>query len=361
MLLTICLLALLSVGHSLEVHHVLGEDNSRSLSCSSPSPWFFCVWEGPRGDRLCSLRGRQGDLKDGACGYDDSRLELVGNATHCLLVMRDLDITDQGDWTCALTDDNMETVKQVTSLNIIQHGNISLEVAETGERDAVQIFDGERLDLSCRLEQVWPAASLQWSLERDGVKIREEEKEELEVIFGEEETVSECELCPVTVQQRLTLSPQSGHSGLVVSCHHQTSGHSGLHVTVITPTQADLERLTHSQGLGLVPGILISSILVLLSLAVLISFCIRGSRNRKQKQSHTESEDPELGKSFVENENIVKGGGGVTDVIEKVYDEDANKDASFTDSSIHSSEHSDTNTSDSVSPSDGDKDKQERA
>ena len=187
------------------------------------------------------------------------------------------------------------------------------------------------------------------------------EKEELEVIFGEEETASECELCPVTVQQRLTLNPQSGHSGLVVSCHHQTSGHSGLHVTVITPTQADLERLTHSQGLGLVPGILISSILVLLSLAVLISFCIRGSRNRKQKQSHTESEDPELGKSFVENENIVKGGGGVTDVIEKVYDEDANKDASFTDSSIHSSEHSDTNTSDSVSPSDGDKDKQERA
>ena len=55
-----------------------------------------------------------------------ARLELVGNATHCLLVMRDLDITDQGDWTCALTDDNMETVKQVTTFNIIKHGNISL-------------------------------------------------------------------------------------------------------------------------------------------------------------------------------------------------------------------------------------------
>ena len=27
-----------------------------SLSCSSPRPWFFCVWEGPRGGRVCGLR-----------------------------------------------------------------------------------------------------------------------------------------------------------------------------------------------------------------------------------------------------------------------------------------------------------------
>ena len=71
------LLAILSVGHGEHlVHHVISEENSRTLSCSSPQPWFFCVWEGPREDRLCSLRSREGELKERACGYEDSRLEL---------------------------------------------------------------------------------------------------------------------------------------------------------------------------------------------------------------------------------------------------------------------------------------------
>ena len=94
----------------------------------------------------------------------------------------------------------------------------------------------------------------------------------------------------------------------------------------------------------------------LLSLAVLVSFCIRGSRNRKPKQA--DSEDPEVGKSFVENENVVKGGDGVIDLIDNVYD-DAIKDNSMTDSSIHSSDNSENNTSDSASPSDDDKDRRE--
>ena len=42
------------------------------LSCSSPSPWFFCVWEGPLGDRVCALRSdmdKEG-VKEGMCGQD---------------------------------------------------------------------------------------------------------------------------------------------------------------------------------------------------------------------------------------------------------------------------------------------------
>ena len=354
------LLALLSVGLGQDVvDHVISEDNSRTLSCSRPQPWFFCVWEGPREDRLCSLRSREGGLRERACGYEDSRLELLGNATHCQLVIRDVDISDHGDWTCALTDDNMETVKQVTAFNVMKHGNISLEVAETGERETADTFEGERLEVRCRLEQVWPPASVLWRLEREGKEVVGEEREELEVEVEEEVVESECDLCPVSVEQRLSLVPGSRHSGLLISCHQPHSpALSSLQVTVITPTQADLERLRHDQGLGLMPGILVSSILVLLSLAVLVSFCIRGSRNRKQKKSHSESEDPEIGKSFVDNENIVKGENGAADMIENVYDE-ANKDSSFTESSIDSSDNGDNNISDSVSPSEDGSDKQD--
>ena len=52
-----------------------------SLGCYSPRPWFFCVWEGPRGGRVCSRRtldtnNSGGDTRS-LCG-EDARLSLGG-------------------------------------------------------------------------------------------------------------------------------------------------------------------------------------------------------------------------------------------------------------------------------------------
>ena len=361
LLLTFILLSLSAGGtRATTVQTMLGEEEpsqSLLLTCGGEAEWFFCVWEGPGGDRLCSVRARQGEeeVKAGTCGHEDSRLELVGNRTECQLLIREPAIRDQGDWTCALTDHTMDTVKQVTTLEVVQRGNISLEVSSSvpSEQKEVEVVDGERLELYCRLDEVWPAASLEWSLVLEGEEL---EQEQLEVRLGQEEVESQCSHCPLTVQQSLSVVLHQQHSGLQVSCKHGLAGQSSLTVTVTSPAQADQEQLKHQQSLGLLPGILISSILILLSLAVLISFCIRGSRNRKPKQA--DSEDPEVGKSFVENENVVKGGDGVIDLIDNVYD-DAIKDNSMTDSSIHSSDNSENNTSDSVSPSDDDKDRRE--
>ena len=49
-----------------------------TLSCKSSSPWFFCVWEGPKGDRVCALRaGVDKGQTGGICGSDD-RLRISG-------------------------------------------------------------------------------------------------------------------------------------------------------------------------------------------------------------------------------------------------------------------------------------------
>ena len=354
---TLCLLAGEAGAVTVETR-VTEEPSQTVLTCGGETEWFFCVWEGPRGDRLCSVRARKGqdEVKDGNCEYSDSRLELVANRTSCQLVVTDPAIRDQGDWTCALTDQNMETVKQVTTVEVVQWGNISLEVS-SGEKDQVDQVDqvemvaGDLLELHCRLAEVWPAGSLEWSLTMEGEEVS---LEELGVSLGEEERKSDCELCPLTVQQRLRVVLHQQHSGLQVSCQHSRAGQTRLRVSVTAPSEADQEQLKHQQSLGLIPGILISSILVLLSLAVLISFCIRGSRNRKPKQAH--SEDPEVGKSFVEAENVVASGDGGIDLIDNVYD-DAIKDNSLTDSSIHSSDSGENNTSDSLTQSDDDKDR----
>ena len=47
------------------------------LSCSSSSPWFFCVWEGPRGDRVCSLRSNIHQGGGTMCGVSE-KLKMKG-------------------------------------------------------------------------------------------------------------------------------------------------------------------------------------------------------------------------------------------------------------------------------------------
>ena len=47
------------------------------LSCHSPSPWLFCVWEGPRGDRVCGLRDSIGKGEGSMCG-ENKKLQIKG-------------------------------------------------------------------------------------------------------------------------------------------------------------------------------------------------------------------------------------------------------------------------------------------
>ena len=58
-----------------EVFSSLGENIT--LTCTNPSPWFFCVWEGPRGDRICGLRDKLGSDQDKLCG-EDHRFSISG-------------------------------------------------------------------------------------------------------------------------------------------------------------------------------------------------------------------------------------------------------------------------------------------
>ena len=54
--------------------------SSVTLSCNGPSPWFFCVWEGPKGDRVCALREGIGKEKAGGiCGKSD-RFKISGES-----------------------------------------------------------------------------------------------------------------------------------------------------------------------------------------------------------------------------------------------------------------------------------------
>ena len=87
-----------------------GHVTNVTLVCDSESPWFFCVWESPQGGRLCSVQspGEQGAVTNSGAG---DRLRLGGNNTRCELTIEGAEIVDRVQWTCALTDNNMDTLK----------------------------------------------------------------------------------------------------------------------------------------------------------------------------------------------------------------------------------------------------------
>ena len=315
--------------------------HTHSLSCASESPWFFCVWESPQGARLCSVQSREtGAVTSSECGEAEGRLGLAGNTTECRVTIQRLQIEDSGQWTCALTDNNMDTVKQHRELEIQVPGTLGLTALggeirlEEGELEGLDMMAGERLEMVCRLEETWPVTNLTWSVTRDGADVMEG----VDIRLGETVTTGECDLCPVTLEQRAEVSLSSWDTGLEVRCHSQER-EAGVRLVIRPLVTADTGHLRDiSARLGLVPGVVISAVLILLSLAILVSFCIRGSRRRKGSAVNTEAEDPEAGGCLVEAD-IIKNKDGVEDIIDDIY-EDKNKD---NESSIESS--SDANTS----------------
>ena len=56
------------------------KEGNITLRCVSPRPWFFCVWEGPQGGRVCGLRDKlTSDGHQALCGGDD-RLNITGKS-----------------------------------------------------------------------------------------------------------------------------------------------------------------------------------------------------------------------------------------------------------------------------------------
>ena len=60
------------------------KEGNITLRCISPRPWFFCVWEGPHGGRVCGLRDKlASDGHQALCGADN-RLNITGKNIYSL-------------------------------------------------------------------------------------------------------------------------------------------------------------------------------------------------------------------------------------------------------------------------------------
>ena len=65
---------------------VAEEGGAATLHCSAPASWFFCVWEGPGGGRVCGLQEAGGVAAlDCGAGAGHTRLGIAGLLRGALL------------------------------------------------------------------------------------------------------------------------------------------------------------------------------------------------------------------------------------------------------------------------------------
>ena len=186
--------------------HILSSNMEVSLSCTSTSPWFFCVWEGPDGDRACALREKMGEQGNSLCG-EQGRLEVRGNSSMCTLVIHNPQLSDHGEWTCAVSDDSsLETVKDYIQLDMVVEGEMVL----LPDTSMIEMVEGEKVELVCMVEDVYPTPEISWSVSRDMVGVLD---------TSSHEVISPSDMSHmVSIQHRVFYTPSHRDHGMNISC-----------------------------------------------------------------------------------------------------------------------------------------------
>ena len=154
------ILLLLLTSRAIQSEETLRPGEVVTLSCPvPPAPWFFCVWESPRAERVCGLRHQLGG--PGLC-EGEGRLRISGNLTVCQLSIAGVEVGDHGDWTCAVSDSaSLETVKQSQSLLVAVVGEVTLSPV----LQSVHLAQGDLAQLVCRVTPAWPRPTIAWSID----------------------------------------------------------------------------------------------------------------------------------------------------------------------------------------------------
>ena len=175
-----------------------------TLTCITSSPWFFCVWEGPGGDRACALRDKMGKQGESLCGEQD-RLEVKGNSSMCSLVIKNPEISDHGDWTCAVSDDDsLETVKDDVQLEIRAEGALVIMPGK------VELSEGEQVELVCMVEEVFPPPEISWTVSRDMMGTLDTSSNKVTIPSNKSHMVS--------IQHHVFYTPSLLDHGMNISC-----------------------------------------------------------------------------------------------------------------------------------------------
>jgi len=252
-----------------------------TLVCRSPSPWFFCVWEGPDRSRACGLVGSGGGIEQPHMCGGSQRLKITGNSSECRLEVSATKLADHGTWTCSLSQDkSLDTVKAHRQLEVGVEGMVELSPEEV-----VVLGEGDQAELECKVGPAYPRPSLSWSGDREIFGLLDTSGQ----VFREREGGSHLE----TTSQRVAYVADLRDNNLNLTCHSRQQSVGGLRFTgerrltlKVLPLTAMQSKLADRVG---ILSIIFVTVLVLILAMVIVTMVVLKRRRRPK----TERPQPE--------------------------------------------------------------------
>jgi len=296
------------------------EGSPLTLSCSSSSPWFFCLWHSPVGGKQCAI---QEDQVTSVCGEGSERTLHSASHSSCSLSIARVSREDHGNWMCLLNDiTEFDTVKERVKVEIGVEAEAVWRPMEGLEGNVLSLVEGEEREVVCEGREGYPAPSFLWDShapsisermgrseeERDGsdgVRKREgkevaERSVDLDLFNGEEE-----EAIPLNTTTKVTLLQSGGHlyhgqqglryvgrlqdHGTNLTCTVVQLDHLGtvLYSSTISLQLEVSEAVISTEGIrgleeriGIISGIILAVIFIIL---IFILTALLLTRKRKKK------------------------------------------------------------------------------
>jgi len=140
------------------------EGSPLSLSCSSSSPWFFCLWHSPVGGKQCAIQENQ--VQASVCGHQSQGRRLHSNShKECSLRIERLAREDHGNWMCLLNDiKEFDTVKASVYVEVGVEASIQWGSIQGLEEDGrLVMVEGDTRDIQCVARGGYPTPTFTWT------------------------------------------------------------------------------------------------------------------------------------------------------------------------------------------------------
>merc|ERR1719334_1511912 len=140
------------------------EGSPLSLSCSSSSPWFFCLWHSPVGGKQCAIQENHTQAE--VCGQESQGRRLQFNShKECSLRIERLSREDHGTWMCLLNDiKEFDTVKASLYVEVGVAASIEWgDIQGMEEEGRLVLVEGDTRDIQCVARAGYPTPTFTWT------------------------------------------------------------------------------------------------------------------------------------------------------------------------------------------------------
>merc|ERR1712129_293983 len=189
------------------------------------------------------------------CGEQD-RLEVRGNSSMCTLVIKNPQLSDHGEWTsplewtCAVSDDSsLDTVKDFVQLEIVDEGEMVL----TPETNSMEVVEGEKVELVCMVDDVFPPPEISWSGSRDMVGLLD---------TSSNKVISPSSMSHmVSIQHHVFYTPSHMDDGMNISCMAMQGNMSKqVRSIMVRVEKQEMTEMFVEERIGLIPKLIISAV-----------------------------------------------------------------------------------------------------